>query len=147
MAEREVRIGIVGVGGMGQAHVRGLAAIPNARLAAVCDWDEALARKAAEPCGAAVYTDGPKMIAEAEIEALYICVPPHTHEDLELHAAARGLHLFVEKPVSLYMDQALRNAEAIRKAGILTQCGYQLRYWPNFRQLRAFLADRDVGAA
>lgn len=147
MTTREVKLGIVGVGGMGKGHLRGLAAIPNARLAAVCDWDGDLARSVAEPLGAAVYTDGSKMIAEADIEALYICVPPHTHEDLEVRAAERGLHLFVEKPVSLYMDQARAALEAVQKAGVMSQVGYQLRYWPNVRQLRAFLAGREVGGA
>src|SRR5207237_7081571 len=99
MADREVRLGIVGVGGMGRAHVRGLEGIEGAKLAAVCDWDAERARTVAEPLGAAVYTDGARMIAEADIEALYICVTPHTHEDLEVRAAERGLHLYVEKPV------------------------------------------------
>ncbi len=147
MADGEVRLGIVGVGGMGQAHVRGLAAIPNAQIAAVCDRDGDLARLIAEPLGAAAYTDGPKMIAESDIEALYICVPPHSHEDLEIRAAERGLHLFVEKPVSLYMKEALRARDAIQRAGVMSQVGYQLRYLPHFRQLRDFLTDREVGAA
>lgn len=147
MAEREVRLGIVGVGGMGQGHVRGLKEIPNAKLAAVCDWDADLARSTAEPVGAAVYTDGAKMIAEAEIEALYICVPPHTHEDLEIRAAERGLHLFVEKPVSLYIKEAARARDAIVKAGVMSQVGYQLRYFPHFAQLHDLLADKEVGAA
>jgi predicted dehydrogenase len=145
--DREVRLGIVGVGGMGQAHVRGLAGVAGARLVAVCDRDGDLAKSVAEPLGAAVYTEGAAMIAEAEIEALYICVPPHSHEDLELLAAERGLHLFVEKPVNLYVPEALRARDAIRRAGVMTQTGYQLRYQPHFQQLRALLAGRKVGAA
>jgi predicted dehydrogenase len=147
MAEGSVRIGIVGVGGMGQGHVRGLEAIPEAQLVAVCDWDKALAEKVAEPRGATVYTDGTTMIAEAELDALYICVPPHTHEDLEVRAAEKGLPMFVEKPVNLYMDQALKAWEAIRAARVMTQVGYQLRYFPLYRQLKAFLADKQVGTA
>jgi len=147
MAEHEVRLGIVGVGSMGQAHVRGLAELPNARLVAICDRDEELARSIAGPSGGAVYTDGEKMIAEAEIEALYICVPPYAHEDLEIRAAERGLHLFVEKPVSLYPDQAQRALAAIEKAGVMTQVGYQLRYLPHFQQLHALLSNEEVGTA
>ena len=147
MSEREVRIGIVGVGGMGMAHVRGLSSVPGARLTAVCDWDGELARSVAEPRGASAYSDGGKMISEADIEALYICVPPHSHEDLEIRAAEKGLHLFVEKPVNLYIDRARLALEAIRTAGVLSQVGYQLRYLPHFRQLRTFLADKAVGAA
>ncbi|HZO88570.1 MAG TPA: Gfo/Idh/MocA family oxidoreductase [Chthonomonadaceae bacterium] len=147
MAEKEVRIGVVGTGGMGQAHIRRLAEIPQARLVALCDWDEQKVRSVAEPLGAAVYTDGAKMIANADLDALYICVPPHTHEDLEIRAAEKGLHLYVEKPVNLYIDRARKAWEAIRKAGVMSQVGYQLRYQPNVQQLRAFLADKMVGTA
>lgn len=147
MSDREVRLGIIGVGSMGQAHVRALKDIPSARLVAVCDLDGELARSAAEPIGAGVYTDGVQMLAEADIEALYICVPPHSHEDLEVRAAERGLHLFVEKPVNLYIDEAIRARDAIAAAGVMSQVGYQCRYWPHFQQLRALLAGRDVGAA
>ena len=147
MTAREVRLGIVGVGSMGQAHVRGLKAAPNAHVAAICDLDEALARSVAEPLSASVFTDGAAMIAEADIEALYICVPPHSHDDLEIRAAEKGLHLFVEKPVSLYIDEALRARDAIQKAGVLTQVGYQLRYLPYFQQLRDLLAESEVGTA
>jgi predicted dehydrogenase len=147
MSEREVRLGIVGAGGMGSAHVRNLAKIPQARLVAVGDWDEAQAHKLAEPFGAAVYTNGAQLIEQAGIEALYICVPPHTHEDLETRAAARRLHLYVEKPVNLYLDRARAAQEAIQKAGVMTQVGYQLRYLPAHRRLKAFLADKQVGTA
>src|SRR5579859_1294835 len=136
MATREVRLGIVGVGIMGKGHVRSLANVSGGRLVAVCDWDAERAETVAKPLDAAVYTDGATMIAEADIEALYICVPPYSHEDLEVRAAERGLHLFVEKPVNLYIQDAMDARDAIRKAGVLTQCGYQLRYLPHFRQLR-----------
>jgi len=145
--QNEVKVGIVGVGGMGQAHVRGLAAVPGARIVAVCDHDEALARKVAEPLDAAVFTDGATMFNEAEIEAVYICVPPHSHEDLEVTAAQKGLHLFVEKPVNLFLPEALAARDAILAAGVLSQTGYQLRYMAHFRQLRDLLADREVGTA
>jgi predicted dehydrogenase len=132
---------------MGQAHVRALSAIPNARLVAVCDWQEELASTTAQPLGAVAYTDGAKMIAEADIEALYLCVTPHTHEDLEVRAAERGLHLYAEKPVNLYLDRALRARDAIRSSGIITQVGYQLRYFPNYRQLYDTLAGQEIGTA
>src|ERR1019366_8707829 len=95
MTAREVRLGIVGVGIMGQAHLRNLAGVSGARIVAVCDWLAERAQTIANPLDAAVYTEGGKMIAEADIDALYICVPPHTHEDLEVRAAEKGLPFFV----------------------------------------------------
>lgn len=147
MAGKTVRIGMVGTGGMGQGHLRGLKENPEAQIVALCDWNEAQLKKAAEGLDVATYTDGAKMIASEQLDALYICVPPHTHEDLEIRAAQKGLHLYVEKPVNLYIEKAKKALEAIRAAGVMTQVGYQLRYFANARQMKAFLADKQVGTA
>lgn len=147
MSDRTVRIGFIGTGGIAQHHLQQLSAIPEAQIVALCDVDEARVRAAAEPLGAAVYTDGATLIAEAEIDALFVCVPPHAHGDLEIRAARKGLHLFVEKPVNLYLEQARKAAEAIREAGVLSQSGYSLRYLAGSQQLKAFLADKQVGTA
>jgi predicted dehydrogenase len=147
MTTTTVRIGVIGTGGMGQAHLRRLAEMPEAHIVALCDLDEPLVRGIAAPLNADVYTDGAQMIAEADINALYICVPPHQHDDLEIRAAQKGLAMYVEKPVSLSLDYARKAAAAIKEAGVMTQVGYQLRYQANHRQLKAFLADKPVGTA
>jgi predicted dehydrogenase len=142
-----VRIGFVGTGGIAGAHIERLREIPEAQIVALCDVDEGRVQAAAEPLGSAVFTDASKLIEQAEIDALYICVPPHAHGDIEVTAARKGLHLFVEKPVSLYLDQAQRALKAIREAGVMTQTGYVLRYFPGSEQLKEFLADKPVGTA
>lgn len=147
MAGKTVRIGFVGTGGIAGAHLRRLAEIPEAEIAALCDIDEARVKQAAAPFGAAVYTDAKKMIGEAKLDALYVCVPPFAHGDVEIMAADKGIHLFVEKPVNLYLDQAKKAWQHIKKAGILTQVGYTLRYLPGPMRLKAFLTGKEVGAA
>jgi predicted dehydrogenase len=147
MTGKNVRLGFIGTGGIAQAHLKRLREIPEAEVVALCDIDEARVRSAAEPLGAAVYTDGANLIAGERLDALYICVPPYAHGDLEIQAARRGLHLFIEKPVNLDLDQALAASRAIQQAGVMSQVGYGLRYQPVSMQLRAFLADQEVGMA
>lgn len=147
MSSKSVRIGFIGTGGIAQAHIGRLREIPEAEIVAVCDIDEARVRSVAEPLGAAVYTDGARLIAGERLDALYICVPPHAHGDLEIQAARKGLPLFVEKPVNLDLDAALAACRAIREAGVMSQVGYGMRYMPVIMRLRAFLADKDVGTA
>ena len=147
MSSRFVRIGLIGTGNMGRGHLRRLQEIPEARIVAVCDIVEERVRSVAEPLQVSAYTDGPQMIAEAEMDALYVCVPPDQHGDMEIQAARKGLHLFVEKPVNLYLDRALKVAEAIRAAGVMTQSGYVFRYQASALQLKRFLEDKPVGTA
>jgi predicted dehydrogenase len=144
---KTVRIGLIGTGGIGKAHVRRLLQIPEARIVALCDIVEERVRAAAAPLHVPTYTDGARMIAEAPMDALYVCVPPDQHGDLEIRAARKGLHLFVEKPVSLYLDQALKVAEAVREAGVMSQSGYSFRYLASGLQLKRFLEDKPVGTA
>jgi predicted dehydrogenase len=147
MSSGVVRIGVIGTGGIGQAHIESLRQIPQAQLVALCDIDEQRVRAMAEPLSVPFYTDSAKLIAEAEMDALYICVLPSAHGDMEVEAAQKGLHLFVEKPVNLYLDQGMRAWEAIRNAGVMTQSGYSLRYLPGSLQLKHFLEDKAVGTA
>jgi len=147
VTNQTVRIGFVGAGGIARAHIQHLDEVPEAQVVAVCDVDEGRAKTVAEPLGAAVYTEGAKLIDAENLDALYVCVPPHAHGDLEVRAARKGLHLFVEKPVNLYLDQALKAWEAIKAAGVLSQGGYVLRYLPGSSQLKAFLADKEVSTA
>jgi predicted dehydrogenase len=144
---KTVRIGLIGTGGIGKAHVRRLLQIPEARIVALCDIVEERVKSAAAPLHVPTYTDGARMIAEAPMDALYVCVPPDQHGDLEIRAARKGLHLFVEKPVSLYLDQALKVAEAVREAGVMSQSGYSFRYLASGLQLKRFLEDKPVGTA
>jgi predicted dehydrogenase len=155
VSSKTVRIGFVGVGGIAQSHLQRLQQIPEAEIVALCDIDEERARSVAAPLGAAVYTDGARLIDTEQLDALYVCVPPHAHGDpsagagqaLEVRAARKGLHLFVEKPVNLYLAPAREAARAIREAGVMSQSGYTLRYLPVYMRLQEFLAGKDVGTA
>jgi predicted dehydrogenase len=142
-----VRIGFVGVGGIAQAHIKQLREVPQAEIVAVCDIDKSRAETTAGALNAAVYTDGARLIALERLDALYTCVPPNAHGDLEIMAARKGIHLFVEKPVNLRLDAAHRVSSAIRETGVMSQAGYVLRYRPVFVRMREFLQDKEVGAA
>jgi len=142
-----VRIAFVGTGGIAESHIKRLVEIPETRVVALCDINADRAKAAAKSLDAAVFTDANKLLAETKLDALYICVPPHAHGDIEIRAAQKGLHLFVEKPVNLYLDKALKAWQAIKKAGVLTQTGYVLRYFAASAQLKKLLADKMIGTA
>lgn len=147
MVGNVVRIGLIGTGGIGQVHIQSLRQIAEAQIVALCDIDEQRVRAVAESLDVPFYTDSAKMIAEAAMDALYICVRPDAHGEIEIMAARKGLHFFVEKPVTLYLDQGKKVWEEITKAGVMTQSGYSLRYLPGSLQLKRFLEDKVVGTA
>src|SRR5439155_14451093 len=141
-----VRIGFAGTGGIAGSHLINLVRIPEAEVVALHDVDkercdlamrringqqDQLARPGSpEPrkLQAKVYTDFKAMLNEAGLHALYICVPPFAHGELEFAAVDAGLALFVEKPVALSLDLARQVAQAIQRQGLVSSSGYQTRY-------------------
>ncbi len=124
-----IRIGFVGTGGIANAHLDALSKIEDVQLVAFCDVDASRAQRAAERFGGKAYTDYRQMLDEVALDALYVCVPPHAHEGAEEMAVAKGIHLFVEKPVARTLERARAVESAIQKAGVLSMVGYHFRYY------------------
>lgn len=124
-----IRIGFVGTGGIANTHFDALSQLSEAQPIAFCDIDAARAERAAARFNGRAYTDWRTMLERESLDALYLCLPPHGHDGVEIEAAARGIHLFVEKPVARTLDYAHQVAEAIQQAGILSMVGYHFRYY------------------
>jgi predicted dehydrogenase len=142
-----VRVAVVGVGGIAAEHLKNLEENQEAELVAVCDINKASADKAAQQYNVVAYTDFDRLLDNEEIDALFLCVPPFAHGDMEEKAAARGIHLFVEKPVGLDMETVKRKAKAIRDSGIISGTGYCLRYLDTVAIAREYLQGKTIAMA
>ncbi|GIX06029.1 MAG: hypothetical protein KatS3mg115_0432 [Candidatus Poribacteria bacterium] len=136
----ELRVGFIGVGGVAGVHLNNVRAAEGATIAAICDINEATLNRRKEEYGVErTYTDYRRMLESEELDAVYVCVPPFAHGEIEETVAAAGCPLFVEKPVELHMEAAIRKYEAIRKAGIINAAGYCVRYMDTVDHLRGRL--------
>jgi myo-inositol 2-dehydrogenase/D-chiro-inositol 1-dehydrogenase len=124
-----IRIGFVGIGWIAGTHMDALSQLEDAQPVAFCDLDSGRAERAAARFGGRAYTDWRAMLGAEPLDALYICLPPHGHDGVEIEAAQRGIHLFIEKPVARDLDYARRVEEAIHKAGVICSVGYHFRYY------------------
>ena len=139
-----VEFAFVGAGGIASRHLAHLEDHPDASVVAVCDIVEEVAERAAEPHGAAAYTDYRDLFEEESFDAVVVAVPPFAHEDQELLAAEHGVDLFVEKPLALDSETAERNAKAIAEADVLTQVGHMDRYSEAVRRAEELIGDRTL---
>ncbi|MBI5725427.1 MAG: Gfo/Idh/MocA family oxidoreductase [Planctomycetes bacterium] len=130
MAKGKLRVGVVGTGFAGGTHAARLAKIAGVEVAAICDVQLENARKlAAEVAPAAkCFGDFDKMLRFCRLDAAYICLPPFAHRGQVEAAAAKGLHLFLEKPLALTISRARSMVRAIEKAGVVGQVGYHMRF-------------------
>lgn len=144
-----VRIGFIGTGGMAGQHFQTLSQIEGAQPIAFCDLDKTRAEKAAHRFAhfaGRAYTDYKKLLEAESLDAVYICLPPHAHKDIEVLAAQKGCALFVEKPVANNLKTAERAAEAIENAGVINAVGYHFRYHAATTQVQELLADKKAPA-
>lgn len=144
---KRIHVGIVGCGWFGNFHLEYLLKRQDVEVAALVNGgEEALRSTGAKVPGARQYRSFEDMLdKEPELDALIVCVPPHRHGNIELAGAERGIHLYVEKPLSNSLEQAESFCAAIERAGILCSVGYQERYANGIDQCRAHLSAADVG--
>ncbi len=97
----EIRVALLGAGYIASWHADAVRATPGLKLAAVCDRSEPAARKLASAYGIACFTDVEDLIASGACDAVHVLTPPPLHKALAVRCLDSGLHVLVEKPVTL----------------------------------------------
>jgi len=134
------RIGFVGTGGIARRHFDALEQIEDVEVAACMDVDaDRAAQAAARFPGASSYVGLDQMLTQNELDAVFICVPPHAHGEIELALIERGIPFFTEKPIGNDRETPRRIMEAIRKKDLLTSVGYMFRYRQNAQRTKEHL--------
>jgi predicted dehydrogenase len=146
----EIRVGLIGVNGRGHALAGELLKTKGARLAAVCDCDEAVLNRRADEyakSGAQLtkFSDFRKLCESKEIDAVVIATPNHTHCLIAITAAANGKHVYVEKPVSHNLWEGRKLAEAQEKFKVVIQSGFQRRSEVAWHDAFAWLQQGELG--
>lgn len=116
------------------------------RLAAVMGRDAARTQAFADKHGAdRVYTHVEALLADDQINAVYVATPPYLHAEQTIRAAEQGKHVLCEKPLAMTSVQAQTMIDACRANGVrLTVCYYQ-RYNARHQQIKRLVADGAVG--
>ena len=142
---KEVRVGVVGLG-MGRVHIQQYLTHPAAKIQAVCDRDEKLARKlAAEFDVPQVFTDFDEFVAKAEIDAVSLAVPNFLHKPMTLACLDRGLHVLCEKPMAMDTGEALEMRDRVRKTGMKFMIHYNQRFRPEHQYFKNLIASGKLG--
>lgn len=141
----ELRVGLVGLGNVGRIHAAAFPRLTGARFVAVADASEA-ALAALEPTpGLVTYRDAATMLAEARLDIVCLATPAASHEALTLMAAAKGVHVLVEKPIALSPESARRMIEGCAAAGVRLFYGSTYRFLPAVRRARALVREGLIG--
>jgi predicted dehydrogenase len=137
--ERELRVGLIGLGSMGRNHLRILSSMPGARLAAVADPDRDALDAATAGSGAQGFAEPMALLGEADLDAVVIASPTTTHVALALAAIERGVATLVEKPLAATPEEAAALVDAARSRGVPLQVGHVERFNPAVLELGRLL--------
>ena len=132
-----IRYGVIGGGDMGREHLRNLALLDGAAVAAVADPFEpsrSAAHRLAGP-DAAAFPDHRDLLADPSIDAVVIATPNHTHAAVLEDALATDKAILVEKPLCTTVEDCRRMEETARRRGNLVWVGMEYRYMPPVSRL------------
>ena len=139
-----LRIAILGAGRIGRVHARAVGQVPGAALVAVSDpVAEAAEAVVAEHGGEARSIDA--IEAADDVDAVLVCTPTDTHADLIERFARAGKAVFCEKPIDLSIDRVRACLGVVEATGATLMIGFQRRFDPDFRALRAVIDAGTVG--
>ncbi|BFT73640.1 inositol 2-dehydrogenase [Paenibacillus sp. P36] len=144
---KKIRVGIIGAGRIGKIHTDNLLKLPQVEVIAVSDLfaGEELTAWAAERGIDQVVQDSQVLIANPDIDAVFICSSTDTHVPLIKQAAKAGKHIFCEKPVSMDITQTEEALEVVRQAGVQLQIGFNRRFDHNFKRVREHVQSGTIG--
>lgn len=144
---KKIRVGIIGAGRIGKIHTDNLLKLPQVEVVAVSDLfaGEELTAWAAERGIDQVVQDSQVLIANPDIDAVFICSSTDTHVPLIKQAAKAGKHIFCEKPVSMDITQTEEALECVRQAGVQLQIGFNRRFDHNFKRVREHVQNGTIG--
>ena len=141
-----IGVGLVGLGRIGRLHAEIIKyRLENAELVAVSDVVEEIARSVGDKLKVKWYTDYDKMLEDERVDAVVISVPTFLHKDMILEAVKRNKHVFVEKPMTVTVDEAKEVLNAVRKYNVKLQVGYNRRFDYAYRNAKKYIVEGRIG--
>ena len=144
-----LRTAMIGCGGIANQHARLLSELERIELVALCDIAPERAERFNQQYAAgqaAIFTDYRSMYREADLDLVYICLPPFAHSEEVQLAGDRGVHIFIEKPIALDMGLAREMTQAVQASGVKSQVGFMFRFGQAIEHLKGALMDGSAGA-
>jgi len=144
--DSRLNAGIIGCGWAGEQHARAYSATKDVRVLAVADVDEGKAEELAERWGAeAWHRDYGRVLGDARVDAVSICLPHYLHCRVTVEAAEAGKHILCEKPMANDLVEADAMIRASEKARVTLMIAETVRFRPINLRLKDLVEQNHIG--
>lgn len=137
------RLAVIGVGGWGKNHVRVLSELGC--LAAVCDSCPGRASEAAAKYNVKSYSSVDEMLVSERLDGCLVCTPTKTHFSVAKTVIERGIHVFVEKPLSFSSKECEELINLAEKSKVILTAGYIERFNPAVMETKRLMSEKKYG--
>lgn len=142
-----MKVAFAGAGGIAERHLSALATVGGVEVTGIAGRRPERVAALLDRFGGRPFSDPVAMLDEARPDALFICLTPAAHGDIERAAIARGVPFLVEKPLAVDWEPAAAIAAEVARAGLVTAVGYQWRYAPSVARAFELLAGQRIAMA
>ena len=141
---KNLRIGIVGGGGMGRVHFANWQVVENASVVALCDTAPSAADTAAQ-WGVPLYRSITQMVQECDLDAVDICTPTFLHHDMVMEILNLGMDTICEKPIALHYADAKEMLDTAQAKGCHLYIAQVLQFTKEIQALRQLVKSEEYG--
>ncbi|MGB2661600.1 MAG: Gfo/Idh/MocA family oxidoreductase [Candidatus Omnitrophota bacterium] len=138
-----MRFLVIGAGSIGTRHIKNLLYLKQ--KVAVCEPDNSRRRKLSREFGIETYKDLQTALERGNYDAAVIANPTVYHVSSAIKAAERGLHLFIEKPLSGSLEGVDKLIKLVRRKKLCTFIGSNWKFHPRFKRLKKLLDEKRIG--
>ena len=146
--KKQLKVGIIGVGGISGVHHSGYTKCEDAELWAICDIKPDVLKETSEKYAVPkerCFLDHRDLLKLKEIDAVSVCTPNKCHCEITCNALKAGKHVLCEKPMAMDPREAQRMVTAARKARRLLQIGLMQRFRADANYVREVVEQGEIG--
>lgn len=146
-SDRKLRIGIIGTGGIANSHIDSYLKQSDVEVVAGADLIPGKAEKFFEDhkVEAKAFTDYKEMVDTMNLDAVSVCTYNRTHAECTIYALEHGVHVLLEKPMTVTLDEAVDICRAEKKSGKVLSIGFQPRFDDNMKMIKKIVQSGELG--
>ena len=140
-----IKVGLIGIGGMGGVHYNAYKTISGAEVVAVADVRVDMAREKTAGDGVNVYATLDELLANEKVDMIDICTPSYLHTAMAERALLAGCHVLCEKPLAQKVEDCYAMIEAAKRNNVKFMTGQVARKSPGFVKAKELVASGAIG--